>query len=116
MKRYSTLGSLFLFFLLLGATFHLCAQTFPGETWGYFAKPEDAGFSTAKLEAARAYGDEIQTAALTLIVDGKIVYEWGEVNRKFKTHSIRKSVKNYPGLQRTIGYVFVFENSKNVSI
>ncbi len=91
MKRYSTLGSLFLFFLLLGATSHLCAQTFPGETWGYFAKPEDAGFSTAKLEAARAYGDEIQTAALTLIVDGKIVYEWGEVNRKFKTHSIRKS-------------------------
>ena len=86
------LATVLLFTLtLLGATAQVRAQTFPGETWAYFAKPEDAGFSAAKLEVARAFGDQIQTAALTLVVDGKVVYEWGEVRKKFQTHSIRKS-------------------------
>ena len=90
MKRSRLFSVLLWVIPLLAATAQ--AQTFPGEAWEHFGKPEDAGFSKAKLEEARAFGDEIQTAALTLVVDGKIVYEWGEVKREFRTHSIRKSV------------------------
>jgi CubicO group peptidase (beta-lactamase class C family) len=81
----------FFLVLFLGASSCLQAQNFPGKEWDKFNNPEEAGFSTQKLEDAKAYGDKLQSAALTLVVDGKIVYEWGEVNRKFKTHSIRKS-------------------------
>jgi CubicO group peptidase (beta-lactamase class C family) len=90
MKRSRLFSVLLWVVSLLAATAQ--AQTFPGEAWEHFGKPEDAGFSTAKLEEASAFGDEIQTAALTLVVDGKIVYEWGEVKRELRTHSIRKSV------------------------
>jgi CubicO group peptidase (beta-lactamase class C family) len=91
MNRSQRLRYLFVLVLFIAATSGLQAQNFPGETWDRFNSPENAGFSTAKLEAAKAYGDKIQTAALTVIVDGKIVYEWGEVKKKYKTHSIRKS-------------------------
>ena len=33
--------------VLLGAEAQVKAQTFPGKAWEYFAKREDAGFSTA---------------------------------------------------------------------
>lgn len=91
MNRLHKLKYLLFLVIFLGATSCLQAQNFPGKEWEKFATPEEAGFSTVKMEEAKAFGDEIQSAALTLVVDGKIVYEWGEVNRKFKTHSIRKS-------------------------
>lgn len=91
MNRLNQLKSVLFFVLFLGVSSCLQAQNFPGKEWERFSSPEEAGFSTAKLEEAKAFGDKIQTAALTMVVDGKIVFEWGEVNRKFKTHSIRKS-------------------------
>jgi CubicO group peptidase (beta-lactamase class C family) len=91
MNRLHKLRYPFFLIIFFGASSCLQAQNFPGKEWDKFANPEEAGFSTVKLEEAKAYGDKIQTAALTLVVDGKIVYEWGEVKRKFKTHSIRKS-------------------------
>jgi CubicO group peptidase (beta-lactamase class C family) len=91
MNRSKKLRYPFVLILFFAATSCLHAQNFPGEKWDKFANPEDAGFSTAKLEKAKSYGDKIQTAALTVVVNGKIVYEWGDVKRKYKTHSIRKS-------------------------
>lgn len=67
------------------------ANLYPGENWVKVDKPEDLGYSTAKLKEAEAYANTIHTAATTIIVDGKILYEWGEVKKKYMTHSIRKS-------------------------
>ena len=71
----------------------LCAAgtVFPGAEWENAARPEDAGFSSEKLAQAREYADEIKSAAVVIVSGGRIVYEWGEVERKFKTHSMRKS-------------------------
>ena len=71
----------------------LCAAgtVFPGAVWENAARPEDAGFSSEKLAQAHEYADEIKSAAVVIVSGGRIVYEWGEVERKFKTHSIRKS-------------------------
>jgi len=71
----------------------LCADgtVFPGAVWEYATRPEDAGFSSEKLAQAREYADEIKSAAVIIVSGGRIVYEWGEVERKFKTHSMRKS-------------------------
>ncbi len=64
---------------------------YPGEHWSYAPSPEALGYSTEKLEEARAYASTINTAAVMIVVDGVVLYEWGETARKFNVHSIRKS-------------------------
>jgi len=52
--------------------------------------PEAAGWSTEKLEAARRFADTINSAAVMVLYDGRILVSWGNVARKYKVHSIRK--------------------------
>lgn len=49
------------------------------------------GYDIDKLHAVGEYAATINTAAVVVIVDGAILYEWGEVEKNFRTHSIRKS-------------------------
>ncbi len=63
----------------------------PGTDWMQYAIPEDAGWSTEQLKAAKLYADSIGCSAFMLIYDGKIVYQWGENERRFMCHSVRKS-------------------------
>jgi CubicO group peptidase (beta-lactamase class C family) len=67
------------------------AAAFPAKTWTVAASPEDHGFSAPKLQLARDYAGTIKTAAVMLVHDGIVVTQWGDVDRKFNTHSIRKS-------------------------
>ena len=78
--------------ILLFQSLFLCAQNvYPGKTWEKVKNPEELGYSLAGLEAARNLADEGTTAAVVIVVNGKILYEWGEVERDFITHSARKS-------------------------
>ena len=56
--------------------------------------PEEAGFSAEKLEAAAAFCDSAGSAALLVLYDGKVVLSWGEVEKKYPIHSIRKAMLN----------------------
>jgi hypothetical protein len=64
---------------------------YPGKHWTQIGKPEERGWSSDKLVAAKAYADSIDTAAVVIVDDGIIVSQWGETATKFKVHSIRKS-------------------------
>ena len=64
----------------------------PGQHWRQLGRPEDRGWSSEKLAAAKAYSDSIDTAALMVVDDGVIVTQWGGVDRSFNIHSIRKSL------------------------
>lgn len=77
----------FLFF----TSWTLVAQN-PGAAWMQYAHPEEAGWSAEKLEEAQAYAEEIGSAAFLLIYDGKVVANWGETERRFMCHSVRKSL------------------------
>ena len=69
------------------------AQTvYPGVHWSVAERPEDLGLSSAGLQKAKAYSKEINTEAVMVVVDGQIASQWGAVDQKFNTHSIRKSV------------------------
>ena len=61
-------------------------------TWEVIDDPESVGWSTFKLQSAYAYSQTIQTAAVMIIYDGKVLYHWGEIDRKFMMHSCRKSL------------------------
>lgn len=93
MKKLNFLLICCLFFTALPFNATHAQIHYPGASWQIVDKPEDLGFSSIQLDKAKAYADEnLQTAAVMVIADGKIIYQWGEVDRKFNTHSIRKSV------------------------
>ena len=65
--------------------------TFPGADWER-VKPESVGYSTAKLEALRAWLKTQQTTAMLVSAGGRIFFEYGDVTRVSKVASVRKSV------------------------
>ncbi|MFC1563967.1 serine hydrolase domain-containing protein [candidate division KSB1 bacterium] len=81
----------FLFVFHSGPDCIYAQDYFPGNDWEKIANPADAGYSKQKLDAAKAYSETISTAACIVLINGKILTEWGDVNTKFLTHSARKS-------------------------
>lgn len=66
----------------------------PGERWQQYKYVEQAGFSPNKLLAVKAYYDSLKSSAFMIVQNGKVVTAWGDINRRFKVHSIRKSLLN----------------------
>lgn len=66
--------------------------SYPGKTWEIIGRPETVAWSSPKLACAKAYADFIDTAALMVIVDGRVLCQWGDVSAKFMMHSMRKSL------------------------
>jgi CubicO group peptidase (beta-lactamase class C family) len=64
---------------------------YPDGSWLRYASPEDAGWSTAKLDSARGLWEQIDSAAFMVIHDGAVLVAWGDVTRRFMCHSVRKS-------------------------
>lgn len=60
--------------------------------WQQYVSPEDAGWSAEKLEAIRLFADKSQSAAIMVVYRGHVLAAWGDVGRRFKTHSMRKSL------------------------
>jgi len=54
--------------------------------------PEEAGFSSQRLLAARAQFDRIGSAAFMALHDGRVFVSWGNVERRFSVHSMRKTL------------------------
>jgi CubicO group peptidase (beta-lactamase class C family) len=63
----------------------------PDSTWETVDDRTAEEWSPDRLQAARAYSDSIGSAAVIIVHEGRIVDEWGAVQRTFKCHSIRKS-------------------------
>lgn len=64
----------------------------PGKTWVRASSPEALGWRSAGLAAARAYSNQIGSAAVMIIQDGVVVDEWGNVAEPQRMRSIRKSL------------------------
>ncbi|MBI5773056.1 MAG: serine hydrolase, partial [Verrucomicrobia bacterium] len=67
------------------------AGTFPGKNWSKAGRPEELGWSSEKLAAARQQAGAIGSAAVFIVHRGQVVSEWGETAKHFNVHSIRKS-------------------------
>jgi CubicO group peptidase (beta-lactamase class C family) len=65
---------------------------YPDEVWQKATTPEELGWSSEKLAAARAYSERIGSAAVMIVDDGIVVDAWGDTTRKYQCHSIRKSL------------------------
>jgi CubicO group peptidase (beta-lactamase class C family) len=90
-----SLSGLFVILSLLASTSSLRSQTDaqgPAGPWLMVATPKEAGFSTDRLEAAFGFADSVQSGAVMIVHQGRVVAAWGDVARKFQAHSIRKSL------------------------
>jgi CubicO group peptidase (beta-lactamase class C family) len=67
-------------------------KVYPEENWQKAETPEQLGWSSEKLAEARVYSEKIGSAAVMIVDDGVVVAAWGDVTRKFKCHSMRKSL------------------------
>jgi len=61
-------------------------------SWPCWNSPEDAGWSTAGLRTALEDAASIDTAALMVVVRGRVLLSAGRVGTRFNIHSIRKSL------------------------
>src|SRR5580692_6865095 len=69
-------------------------ETFPGKSWQPLSLSEKAKWSAEKLAAAHAYADadSIHTSAVMIVQGGKVVDQWGDIDKKITSYSVRKSL------------------------
>ncbi|KAA2212118.1 serine hydrolase domain-containing protein [Teichococcus oryzae] len=63
----------------------------PGD-WPGWDSPEAAGWSSSRLRDALAFAAGMDSAALMVVVRGRLLLSSGRVAARFNTHSIRKSI------------------------
>jgi CubicO group peptidase (beta-lactamase class C family) len=64
----------------------------PAVCWDREETPEDLGWSSTRLEKLKAELEQLDVAALMVVTDGKLVFEWGNTANNFQAHSMRKSL------------------------
>ena len=77
--------------LLTGACIARGEDHYPGDSWESVPDPAKLGWSREKLRAARDYSETIDTAAVFIVVDGRVLARWGKTATRYNVHSIRKS-------------------------
>jgi len=55
-----------------------------------YVVPEEIGWSSVKLEEAENYAEQIGSAAVMALYEGKVFFSWGNISQKYLIHSIRK--------------------------
>lgn len=70
------------------------ACTQPSKYQFSFAEPEDQGFSSEKLELLKSHLEESGASSMILLVNGEVIFDWGDTDRKHTIHSIRKCLLN----------------------
>jgi CubicO group peptidase (beta-lactamase class C family) len=83
--------SLLVLLLVLLGSHANAQQRVPGDSWQIYTDVSEAGFDPDLLEAARQAWEKLPSSAFLVIADGAIVASWGEVDRRFMCHSVRKS-------------------------
>ena len=90
---------------------------YPQQNWKRYANPQDAGFSLEKLEKARQYWDSTQSAACMIVHRGAVVVAWGEIERRFMCHSVRKSLLSaLYGIYVDAGVIDIHKTLKEIGV
>src|SRR5881227_3696790 len=74
--------------IMLGSLAHALGAEYPLQNW---ATHDRQGWSEPLLAAARQYAATKKTLALVVVQNGRIVDQFGPVDKKIEVRSIRKS-------------------------
>ena len=81
-------------FVLFAFAPPLAPNRLPEKHWLQYKNPEDAGFSSQKLQKAHKLADQYNSASVLIIYKGAIVQSWGDASRRFRMHSSRKATQS----------------------
>ncbi|NRB62276.1 MAG: serine hydrolase [Saprospiraceae bacterium] len=59
-----------------------------------YAKPESKGYSSDKLELLKEHLIQSGSSSMIIMIDGDIIFEWGDTGKKHLIHSMRKAILN----------------------
>ncbi|NQZ78910.1 MAG: serine hydrolase [Ekhidna sp.] len=59
-----------------------------------YTSPESKGFSSEKLDVLKEHLQTTGSSSMLIAIDGEIIFEWGDTNRKHLIHSMRKAMLN----------------------
>ncbi|GAA0733997.1 serine hydrolase [Aquimarina litoralis] len=59
-----------------------------------YASPESKGFSTEKLSLLQQHLENSGSSSMILMIDGDIIFEWGQTDKRHLIHSMRKALLN----------------------
>ena len=65
---------------------------YPSGKWSKMTKPESYGWSSEKLAKVRNFSKQINSSAVIIVDDGVVVDAWGDLEKTYHCHSIRKSL------------------------
>ena len=63
----------------------------PGNSWMAYGHAAEAGFDAEALADVHASWRDLPSSAFMVIAEGAVVAAWGDVERRFMCHSVRKS-------------------------
>lgn len=63
----------------------------PAKKWSKIVRPEIAGWSSAGLARAKKFTSTLLTKAVVIVENGVVIDAWGDLSKRIKAHSIRKS-------------------------
>jgi CubicO group peptidase (beta-lactamase class C family) len=70
----------------------LSADQTAATCWDYADRPEDLGWSSRRLNGLIPELERMNVAALMVVTDGQVVFDWGNTANNFQAHSMRKSL------------------------
>ena len=88
MIRVAVAAALALFLSLAPAP----SAVYPAATWERIERPESVGYSSARLQAMRAWVQALDTTAMIVSVGGRSLFEYGDLTHQSYLASARKSV------------------------
>lgn len=68
------------------------STTYPASHWKRYETPEQAGWSAPALADAQQFSEGIGSAAVMVTFGGAVLTHWGQIERRFYCHSVRKSI------------------------
>jgi CubicO group peptidase (beta-lactamase class C family) len=68
------------------------APVFPAAEWQLHAAPESAGYASANLERVRSQLREMPTTGMMVVVGGKVLFSYGNLDTLTYLASVRKSI------------------------
>lgn len=69
---------------------HPSEPVYPGVTWDR-ANARSLGWSIEKLKEACRLSEDMMPTAVMIVQGGRVIYEWGDVSKRVKVSSVRKS-------------------------
>lgn len=68
------------------------SPVFPGKEWERIERPESVGFYSARLKALREWLAALDTTAMMVVVGGRSLFEYGDLQHLSYLASVRKSI------------------------